>query len=176
MSIKRGRYIHSRNSCRQIPDLLQMIFISELLYPSKCIWIVSPWISNIQVIDNSANQFITLEPNWARKKIRFSEVVAKILSQGTIVHVATREDEHNKHFLNMLQNLAPDNNKPCIYFAAELHEKGILGDSYYLNGSMNFTYNGILINQEAVYYDTNPEVVAENRMILASRWGAERSC
>ena len=174
MSIKRGRYIHSRNSCRQIPDLLQMIFMSELLCPSKCIWIVSPWISNIQSIDNSANQFITLEPNWARRKIRFAEVLAKILSQGATVHVATRDDEMNQHFINTLLNLAPEQNPPYIQTAAKLHEKGILGDCYYLNGSMNFTFYGISINQEAIYYDTNPEVVAENRMIMANRWGAER--
>ena len=35
-----------------MPDLLQMLFLSELLAPSRCLWLVSPWISDIPVIDN----------------------------------------------------------------------------------------------------------------------------
>ncbi len=32
------------------------------------------------------------------------------------------------------------------------YTKGILGDCYYLAGSMNFTYNGIIVNEEALTY------------------------
>jgi phosphatidylserine/phosphatidylglycerophosphate/cardiolipin synthase-like enzyme len=37
-----------------------------------------------------------------------------------------------------------------FHIAEELHTKGILGDGYYLAGSMNFTYNGITVNEEAL--------------------------
>jgi hypothetical protein len=58
-----------------------------------------------------------------------------------------------------------------IHLAEELHEKGIVGDTFYLGGSMNITYNGITINEEAVVYETSAEVVAGRRIIFKDRWG-----
>jgi len=170
---RKGRYIHTRASSRQVPDLLQAIFASELVSPSRCIWVVSPWITDIPVIDNRANQFLTIEPLWAGRSVRLSEVIHKLLSLGTSVHIATRPDEHNKSFIDLM-NLAVKEGLPAkTHLAAELHEKGILGDYYYLSGSMNFTYNGISLNEESVHYVTDMNVVAENRVVLASRWGGE---
>lgn len=175
MSSREGRYIHSRTSCRQITDLLQLIFLSELIMPSRCIWIVSPWISDIPVIDNRANQFQSFEPDWGRHKARISQVLNRLLGLGTTVHVATRPADHNDHFIRTLQTNTLDEYKLFVHLSEELHEKGILGDHYYLGGSMNLTYNGISLNEEAVYYYTHPRVVAENRLVLAARWGAERT-
>ncbi|GAA6620053.1 hypothetical protein NUACC26_058690 [Scytonema sp. NUACC26] len=44
----------------------------------------------------------------------------------------------------------------------ELHAKGILGDGYYLAGSMNFTYNGTTVNEEALTFETSTEVIAQD--------------
>ena len=55
----------------------------------------------------------------------------------------------------------------------ELHEQGILGDGFYLSGSMNFTFSGISLNEEAVHFIVEPSTVAENRVIFLSRWGGE---
>ncbi len=55
--ISEKRFIHSRLSTRHIPDLLQAIFVAELISPSRDIWIISPWISDIPVIDNQTNRF-----------------------------------------------------------------------------------------------------------------------
>ncbi|MBN3959439.1 phospholipase D-like domain-containing protein DpdK [Nostoc sp. NMS8] len=78
-----SRYIHSRLSSRQIPDLLQTIFVAELIIPSQCVWLVSPWISDIPVIDNTANTFLCLEPSWSRSRIRLSQVLATLAERGT---------------------------------------------------------------------------------------------
>lgn len=176
MSNRVGRNIHTRASSRQVPDLLQSIFAAELIFPSRCIWLVSPWITDIPVIDNRANQFLSIEPAWARRNVRLSEVIHKLLSLGTTVHIATRPDDHNKNFLNFIELAAREGLPTCTHIAAELHEKGILGDHYYLSGSMNLTYNGISLNEEFVHYQTNINIVAENRVALAHRWGAEFSC
>ncbi len=174
MSKRRGRFIHSRASCRQIPDLLQLIFAGEVLSPSRCIWIVSPWISDIVVIDNRTNRFSYLEPDWSRREVRFSEVIMKILNLGTLVRVATKPVGHNESFVEKMRVLERKNLPVAVFEKNELHEKGILGNDYYLSGSMNFTFSGISVNEESVHYHTNPEIVAENRIILANRWGAER--
>lgn len=174
MDERNGRFIHSKSNHRQISELLQLIFVAELTHPSKCIWIVSPWISDIPILDNKVNQFIILDTGWSKSLIRLSAVLIKLAENGTTVRVATRPDPHNRPFLESLEEAVKQDNLPIrIHQQAELHEKGILGNDYYISGSMNFTYNGITINQEALQYHTNPAIVSENRMVLSSRWGCE---
>jgi hypothetical protein len=172
--IGRGRIIHSRVSSRQIPDLLQAIFVSEMIAPSRCLWIVSPWISDIPVIDNSANTFQHLNPSWIRGKVRFSQVLRALADIGASIHVSTRPLPHNYGFIEGLSEGATTGNIRT-HFVEELHEKGIVGDSFYLGGSMNFTHNGITVNEEAVVYETSPEVVAARRLIFNDRWGGAES-
>ncbi len=162
------RYIHSRLS-REIPDLLSSIFIAELITPSQCVWLVSPWISDIPVIDNTANTFLCLEPSWSRSRIRLSQVLTTLAEHGTTVHIATRPDSHNHSFLDTIKTRT--DGRCHIHISEELHTKGILGDGYYLAGSMNFTFNGIMVNEEAVTYETSPEVIAEQQVIFTNRWG-----
>jgi PLD-like domain len=170
MSERTVRIIHSRVSSRQVPDLLQAIFVSEMIAPSHCLWIVSPWISDIPLIDNRAKTFHYLNASWAQGKIRFSQVLETLADLGTTIHVATRPVPHNNGFIERLSGSVNTKNLK-IHLAEELHEKGIVGDTFYLGGSMNITYNGITINEEAVVYETSPEVVAERRIIFKDRWG-----
>lgn len=172
MTVRTARYINSRISSRQVPDLLQAIFTAELLAPSSCLWIVSPWISDIPIIDNSANTFVCIEPSWNRGPVRFSQILNKLADVGTTVHVAARPLPHNDMFIRKLAAGATTNNVRA-HLVEELHEKGIVGDSFYLGGSMNFTHNGITINEEAVIYETTPEVVVERQVIFRNRWGGE---
>jgi hypothetical protein len=169
MNGRLARIIHSRSSSRQVPDLLQAILVGELIAPSRCLWIVSPWISDIPVIDNSANSFRYLDPSWIRGRVRFSQVLEALADVGTTIHVAIRPLPHNYGFIERLGE--GSNTHIKIHLVEDLHEKGILGDSFYLSGSMNFTHNGITINEEAVSYDTNPEIVAARRIIFTDRWG-----
>ena len=172
MNASSTRIIHAQGSARQLQALLQAIFVSECLHPSPCIWIVSPWISDIPLLDNRTGALSYLEPGWGPSRVSFSQVLAKLLNLGTVLHVATRPDEHNKSFLNRLQDQVPGENPSLhIHQSEELHEKGMLGSDYYLSGSMNFTYNGIYVTEEVAHYHTSPEIVSENRIRFTSRWG-----
>ena len=51
-----------------------------------------------------------------------------------------------------------------------VHEKGILTDKFTLDGSMNFTYRGVNINQEYLGYRCDPSVVHERKLTLEERW------
>lgn len=35
---------------------------------------------------------------------------------------------------------------------------------------MNFTDNGITLNEEALTYETSPEVIVEQQVIFTNRW------
>lgn len=168
------RFIHTNNSSREIADLLQTIFATELLMPSQRIWLVSPWISDIPILDNRANQFLTVEPQWARRFVSLSEVLAHLIKMGTKVNVITRPADHNHAFLQTLQQRVGQG-EPNLFVRkkAILHAKGLLGDRYYLMGSMNFTFNGITVSEESLQYLTDPVHVAENRAEFVSKWGGE---
>src|SRR5207244_1271795 len=97
------RIVDTRASARQVPDLLQAIFVSELISPSRCLWLVSPWISDIPVIDNRTNAFSSLDPLWTRSQVPMSQILTRLLELGTTVHVATRPDSRNRAFLDRLR-------------------------------------------------------------------------
>jgi phosphatidylserine/phosphatidylglycerophosphate/cardiolipin synthase-like enzyme len=172
MSNSESRYIHTRFGAGQVTDLLQTIFAAELVAPSRCLWIVSPWISDIPVIDNRANTFTTLAGEWERSQVRLAAVLARLLQLGTTVHIATRPDEHNSDFLTRLAILASSNATRLRTHTTEtLHEKGILGDGFYLSGSMNITFNGVSFNQEVLNYVTDTETTASHRQLFREWWG-----
>jgi phosphatidylserine/phosphatidylglycerophosphate/cardiolipin synthase-like enzyme len=167
-----GRFIHTRFGPRQVTDLLQTIFAAELVAPSRCLWIVSPWVSDIPVLENRANMFTTLVGDWERSQVRLAPLLARLLHLGTTVHVATRPDEHNRDFVNRLSTLSSGSEHRLYTHVTEtLHEKGILGDGFYLSGSMNITYNGISFNQEVLHYVTDPATVASHRQLFTEWWG-----
>ena len=167
-----SRQIHSSARSVELRDLLQSLIVGELIAPSRCIWLVSPWISDIPVIDNEANTFGQLAPEWPRSHVPLSKVLTRLLSAGTTVHIATRNEERNRSFLSIIDMLR--SNAPLvIHTSEELHEKGLLGDQYYLSGSMNFTMSGIQINEEFVHLLMDPADIAHNRVILTQRWGGE---
>jgi hypothetical protein len=51
-----------------------------------------------------------------------------------------------------------------------LHEKGLIGENFYLRGSMNFTYSGIYINDEHIELTTEPDQVARAILEAQQRW------
>ena len=172
MTALEARQLHSTPRRYEIPDLLQTIFIAELLSPSRCIWLVSPWISDIPVVDNRSDAFSTVEPAWSEQNVRLSAVLAWLCNRGTTIHVATRNVDHNHAFLESLRARSPSA-KTHIHIADQLHEKGLLGDGYYLSGSMNFTHGGISTYEEMVHYFVAPSVVGQNRIAFTHRWGGE---
>jgi hypothetical protein len=168
---EQARYIYSRFGTRQVADLLQSIFAGELLQPSVRLWIVSPWISDIPIIDNRANSFSSIVPAWSRTQVRLSVVLLRLLESGSVVHIATRGDEsHNTEFISRMRDRAAGHPRLRLHLTSELHDKGILGDGFYLAGSMNFTYSGISVNQEALHFSVDQSVVAQHQVTFRARW------
>jgi hypothetical protein len=149
--------------------LLQTIFVGELLAPSDEIWLVSPWVSDIAVVDNTDGAFTGLEPAWGARHIHLSEILACLAGRGTQVFVELRPDEHNRRFLQRLRRQV-GGDPVRVRHSEVLHEKGLLGDRYLLNGSMNFTYSGVQLLDEWVRFDTDSRTVAEARLAFRSRW------
>ncbi len=52
----------------------------------------------------------------------------------------------------------------------DFHAKGLLGDDYFLSGSMNLTFNGISVNGEHLILRTDPAAMAEQAEQLHLQW------
>ncbi len=168
------RNIHKRANTGHVTDLLQSIFLAELLSPSEEIWIMSPWISDISVIDNRDNQFTYLYPFWEGIRVKLSVVLYHLLLKGASVYLVTRPVDHNIAFLSNLEKQLGGKVYPFhIRQVEEFHEKGILGNDYYLSGSMNLTYYGITLNEEVLHFFTDPEIIAGKKLVVRERWGDE---
>jgi hypothetical protein len=169
----RTTFTTQATSRTEIRELLEAIFVSELLMPSESVWLVSPWITDIDILDNRCGQFSSLVPTWGLRRIRLSEIFAKIMEQSQVFVVA-RPDTHNESFLQRIRDLSRASDKSDnlnIGIHDTLHLKGLLGQDYYLSGSMNLTYNGVEVNDEGVSLDRSPESVAQARIHFKENYG-----
>jgi len=145
-------------------ELLTHMFIAEFMKPSSEFWIISPWISDVNIIDNTSSNFDILNPDWKGRYIKLSEIIIKILSHGTNLHIITRHDQHNQTFINLIKNKSIEEGlteRLVIKQRDLIHSKGILSEHGCLSGSMNITISGLQFNEEKIDYITDPIVVNE---------------
>lgn len=175
MGYPNRRIFKSRTSSQhEIKELLQALLIGELLSPSECFWIVSPWLTDIPLLDNRSGSITSIEPTWGRKELYLVEVLKRLLAQGGKLAVVTRPDQHNQQFRERLRLAAAEIGKTenvRIRERRELHRKGILGDSFYLSGSMNLTHNGVIKLEETVTLEIDPSKLAEARIAFHDDYG-----
>jgi hypothetical protein len=138
--------------------------------------LVSPWVTDIEVVDNTTGGFSGVAPDWGRRPILLTEVLSRMLAGGTTVNLATRALDWNIPFRDRLTRTAVEigaEDQVNIVWDDEelLHEKGVLGDCYCLIGSMNVTESGVRLNDEQVRFSTEPDDVAEQRIHFSNRYG-----
>ncbi len=168
MSVTRTIFKSAVTSQHAVREVLTMVFAQELLAPSKEVFIVAPWISNIVIFDSQLGQYATLNPEWAKREVRLVDVLVAIVANGTALHIHTRPDDHNKTFKTRIQEALDDAGladqlrwSDCN---ALLHTKGVWTNRVSIGGSMNLTESGVALNDEAVTVSFEPEKVAADRV------------
>ena len=166
-----SRDLHGPAQSRAVRDIFQSLFVAELINPSPTLWLFFAWISDVEILDNSARQIAALEPDWPAAPIRLSEVLRALLSRGVRVRLIIREHGHNDYFIARLEALK-GRYGDLVQWAIEksFHAKGLLGADYFLSGSMNLTLSGISVNGEHLVLRTDPAAVAEQAIELETRW------
>ncbi|MEV6621413.1 phospholipase D-like domain-containing protein DpdK [Amycolatopsis sp. NPDC051106] len=162
-------------SAGDVLDLLNALFTAELIAPSRCLWLVSPWISDVEIIDNSAGTYPVLA-HYGKRVVRLAEVLGTLAMAGTKIVIATTPDLANSTFIRRMQLLRRDLHIEQVVdiqtdYSGRLHTKALTGDDYALAGSMNITFNGIFIREEQVELKTDTEYVAQARMDAYDRFG-----
>ena len=172
MNFKSRRIFKTATSSQnEIRELFQFVFVSEMLSPGERIWLVTPWISNVPILDNRSGLFSTLNPSWGKGQIRLNEFLINLLSFGTEVVIVTRPDDHCKNFIGNLKDEADtlggyENLK--VIWRQELHTKGVLTPKALVTGSMNLTNNGLDLLDEQVTFDTDPRDISQGRINFES--------
>lgn len=129
------------------------------------VYVCSPWISDFPLFDNRYGQFDALVP-LARGagRIRLADVLFTLASV-TSVRIVSKETEATRQFLAG-RNFA-EGNVQVRMAGDDLHEKGLLTPEFYLEGSMNLTYSGVLLNQEKVSYHAGGDRPVVERIAAA---------
>lgn len=167
-----SRDIHGPAQSRALVDLLQSLFVAELVSPSPCLWLFFAWISDVDIIDNSSRAFGALEPDWPAAPIRLSQVLQALLARGSEIRIVLRQQAHNDYLLSRLQKLKEHYGDQIKWTVEpDFHAKGMLGQDFFLSGSMNLTNNGVSVNGEHLALRTDPKIVSEQSIELEERWG-----
>jgi hypothetical protein len=90
------------------------------------------------------------------------------------VRVVTRPAQHNRRFCRRIRTLVElDSTADRIGVEDDretLHIKGLVGANFALKGSMNFTYNGVEVLEEAVELETDLSHVAALRLNFGAHY------
>lgn len=154
----------------RIDTILTSVLLGELLAPSDDVWLVSPWISDVEILDNNRGSYDAIFGDVPPGTCRFSDTLARISAAGARVHVVTRPDPHNDDFVRRLHSEVPAG-RVRVVRAPDVHEKTLCGGEWILSGSMNFTVRGMAVNEESITYKVGGPDAAQARLDLAQRWG-----
>lgn len=155
----------SRSMSMQLTDCLQSLFALEFVHPSRTLYLISPWISNIVVLTSRYGNFRPLLPGMDNGSLRLAEALEILSDRGTRVRLICRPAQpETETFLRRLPGSI------SYRYDTHIHEKGLIGQHFYLRGSMNFTYHGIHLNGEHVELTTDPHEVSQARLEADQTW------
>ncbi|GGO01989.1 phospholipase D-like domain-containing protein DpdK [Micromonospora parathelypteridis] len=153
----------------RIDGILATVLLAELMAPSRHLWLVSPWIGDVDVIDNRAAAYDSVFVDPSSRVYTFAQVLAGITHGGGRLSVVTRPDPFNDVFIDrLLRQAAPGYAQ--VVCAEDVHEKTLCGDDWLMTGSMNFTYRGMRVNDEIVSYRVDPAIASTARVDFARRF------
>lgn len=149
-----SRDIWSHGSGRQLRDLLASSLSTLLLMDpeEKPVYVASPWMSDFVLFENRYREYEALFPEFAdHAEIFFSRYLVRLARKLPVRLITTRNDI-SETFLNSLGNVRGPVSVQWRFADGDYHEKGLLAPSFYIEGSMNFTYSGVYVRGEKVTY------------------------
>ena len=149
--------------------VLTAALLSELLAPGLELWLVSAWISDVPVLDNTRGEYDSLLEDPSARAYTLAEILGILTDRGIMLTVVTRGVPENQPFLDRLTRGAAER-QLRLEFSPEVHEKTLCGSDWLLSGSMNFTFSGTRVNDEAVTYKVDAKAAAEARIDYTRRW------
>jgi hypothetical protein len=157
---ERQIFLHGPLGRRQYREVLGSLMASLVVVPDK-IYLVSPWLTDFFLLDNRSGFWDAIEPSWGSREIRFSELIATAVNNGSSLRVVVNNDGKSQSFINHFENMLGFNADYKLLKSQPLHTKGILTRSFFLKGSMNYTASGASLNEEHLTLTCDPTQISE---------------
>jgi phosphatidylserine/phosphatidylglycerophosphate/cardiolipin synthase-like enzyme len=146
-------------------------FVADLISPSRSVWLLSPWISDIPVVDNRGGEVLGLIPGAPIRYLTLCEILRILAAQGTRVTVVVRDERSNDSVVARLaEPRSGTQDEVRVVRVENLHDKGFLTDHVYFEGSMNFTHYGQTVNEEGVSIHTDADLLGRMRLDFEARF------
>jgi phosphatidylserine/phosphatidylglycerophosphate/cardiolipin synthase-like enzyme len=148
---------------RQLKETLSDLLISLIISPDD-LWLVSPWVSDFDLLDNRCGDWNTIDPRWGARYVRFSELLAAAIDAGCNLKSVTNSHKMNQRFFDQIISNLHSDRSPAWFVKDSLHTKGLLCSRFFLAGSMNFTYNGTHNNDERIQLMIDEDAITEAKI------------
>jgi phosphatidylserine/phosphatidylglycerophosphate/cardiolipin synthase-like enzyme len=156
-----------------VRELLAWVFAAEAVNPSTHIWIAMGWISDVVIFDASQGQFDAVSGRGTSGRVHVSDLLVIMARKGTKISVVTRPDSSNQVFLEALKRKARGTEAQSriqLHLSPEVHHKNIVGEDWFIDGSMNLTANGLDNNVESLTLMVDRNAAAELRTNIREQW------
>lgn len=165
---------NSSYAAKEFGLALQSMLAIELHFPSEQFWLVSPWLSDIPVLDNSTERFNALHRSLPPRVVTLSDYFKCWLQQSSgTLWIVTQFTDATKSMRQQIETLQQTyGDKVCLLQNDNLHEKICLTTHWMLSGSMNWTRNGLTKWDEFQRFDRDPETLSTKRIDLQEQYGA----
>jgi hypothetical protein len=161
-----SRDIWSHGVGSSLRDLLQSCCSTLLLSQNEThpVYFSSPWMSNFVLYQNPFQEWAGLFSDLAdQTEIRFADYLVRLAALRP-VRIIIGENPTTRSFLKT--HAIVESKKIQFKFAPDTyHEKGILSNEFYIEGSMNLTHNGVFLRDEKIVF--HPSSGNENKINLA---------
>jgi hypothetical protein len=156
----------SRTTRAELAEVVQWLFLAELLAPSDTVWVVAPVIDNAPLLDNSAGAFDALDPGWGPRTVRLLDLVLRLAGMGHRVVLATRVLARPAPFLDELRTAVADHGlerQVSVQLRDWLPASGILTRHGWLCGALELGADAIRPMSDVVSFETAVEDLAAAR-------------
>ena len=164
---------NSQHSSTAAREMLNLLFSAELLNPAPEFWMAMAWVSDVSLFDSIHKEFDALLPGNGSGRLSLSDVLSELARSGSVINVITRPDPINEKFIDALRRKVRQlriQSPVRICLSSTIHQKNLVGNDWYSDGSMNLTVNGLDHNVENLSVYLDPARVAEMRTNLRQTW------
>lgn len=152
----------------------QSLFAAELLKPSDEIWIFLPYVWNVQMLDNRANLFRHVEPNWPQANIRIVSVLKKCAEEGSQIRILTTDARKNETFVDEVNALNVQAASITVKQVSKWSNrpKLLATSRFSLRGGLSLSKKSGLTTTAAVRVSTEASIIASDLDECHTQWNA----
>ncbi len=169
---QRQIFLHGSLGQRQLREVLSAQLVGLMIKP-ELIWLVSPWVSDFPILDNRSGNWDSVEPSWGDREIGFLELLTSAINGGCPLRLVTKDDGKSISFISQLKNRLLTSADFKNLSTGNVHSKGLLTHSFFLKGSMNYTYSGANLNDEHLMLTTDGTMISEALLEFEERYNFE---